>query len=227
MKKITSIIFLASLLTACSEPVPGPDKGIGGALVGAAWGAGAGAVVGHQLSYAGEGVAVGAGFGAVSGAMIGAGYDTIESTQIKQLRELESLRAQNKLNQAELENLQARLDYSAVGITPALYDIYFDTDATNLRTGAIAQVESIADSIKRNPYARNIIVTGHTDDSGNPEYNQRLAESRARNVVAYLAARGLALDTIKIETHGATRPVASNSTPEGRQLNRRVEIQVK
>lgn len=93
-----------------------------------------------------------------------------------------------------------------------------------MKSGAIADLEAIADSIKLSANNSPINVVGHSDDAGSPEYNDRLAEARARSVVSYLAARGISMDRLKLKSFGSTQPVASNSTPEGRQLNRRVEV---
>jgi outer membrane protein OmpA-like peptidoglycan-associated protein len=224
--------FFAStllFLSACAA-TPGPDKTIGGAVLGAAWGAGAGAVIGNQLpgSPTGEGAAIGSGFGLVSGAAAGLGYDTIEDSQIEQENELEALRAQNSMNADQLDKIQSKLDYSRNGSnTGAAYTIYFDTDATSMRSGSISQLETIADAIKINPYAHSISITGHSDDSGTPEHNLQVAEARARSVAASLETRGIATDQVKVVSAGSTKPVATNTTPEGRQLNRRVEIVVR
>ena len=69
-------VFIAVLfISGCSNPQPGPDKTAAGAVLGAGWGAGAGAVIGNQVNYGGEGAAIGAGFGFVQGGLEGAGYD--------------------------------------------------------------------------------------------------------------------------------------------------------
>ena len=104
--------------------------------------------------------------------------------------------------------------------------MFFDTDATNLKAGAVANLEVVAEGIKANPSTYVVNVVGHSDDSGTPSYNERLAEARARTVSAYLGERGVSMDRIVVKNFGATRPIASNSTPEGRQLNRRVDIYI-
>ena len=216
-----------SLITACSNPQPGPDKTLAGAVLGAGWGAGAGAVVGNQVDYSGEGIAVGAGFGAVSGAISGMGYDLNEGGQLKLKRELKTLKVQNAANANELKDLQARMDNSfTADLAGGFYQVFFDADSTTLRTGAVANLEAIADSLRSSPIARTINVVGHTDDSGAPEYNARLAEARARTVASYFAMRGLSVDQISVSSFGATRPIASNASEAGRQLNRRVDVLV-
>ncbi len=223
---ITLPAFLCLGLVACSTPGESPDKTLAGAVLGAGWGAGAGAIVGHQIhDNTGPGVAVGAGVGLVGGAMAGYAQDTVEEEQFRLENELLSLHMQNLANRNELEDVQRKLDRMiASGATASLHEVYFGEDETDLRSGAIANLQAIADSLKKNPRAYKITVSGHTDDTGNSEYNQKVSESRARSVAAYLGARGISMDQIKVKGFGSTRPVASNSTQEGRQLNRRVEI---
>ena len=224
-------LFLVSAvimpLAGCSEPQPGPDKTLAGAVLGAGWGAGAGAIVGHQVGRAGEGVAIGAGFGIVDGALTGLAHDQLEGAHLRAKAELDSLKIQNTANLRQLATIQQRLDQAVSQGAPfGVYQVFFDTDATSLRTGAIAHLEAIGEMLKRSPYAYVVKVTGHTDDTGTPDYNERLAESRANNVAAYLAARGISVDQIVVESFGAKRPIASNATDVGRQLNRRVDVYI-
>jgi len=226
LSKVVLPIILALPISACG-PRTGPDKTVAGGVLGAAWGAGAGAIVGHQVSYAGEGAAIGAGLGMVSGAAQGLGFDVAEEGSVRQEQELEALRVQNSANAQEIENIHARLDFpTGAAASPSIHHVYFDPDGTSMRAGSTADLEVIAEGIKRNPHAKSIIIKGHSDDAGTPDYNTRIAEARARSVLSYLATRGIATDQMKVESHGSTRPVTSNNTPEGRQLNRRVDIVV-
>jgi len=230
MRQVNIVAITGSviaLLCGCSNPQPGPDKTVAGLVLGAGWGAGAGAVVGHQVGSAGEGVAVGSGFGAVAGAATGAGFDLGEGSQLENERKLASLKIQNIANERELETIQGRLDNAAVTeTTGVIYQVFFDDDATNLRSGSIANLQVIADSIKTDPQAIKVNVVGHTDDTGSPDYNQRLSEARARNVAAYLATRGISMDQIVVTSSGSKQPVASNTSDVGRQLNRRVDVYI-
>lgn len=231
MKKtlLISVSFLASLMLISCAPQPGPDKTLGTAALGAAWGAGAGAVIGHQLSpaRAGEGVAIGAGFGLVEGALIGANADIIESAELKQERELESLKIKNNANAQEIFNLQAKLDLALSNAAISnIYQVFFDTDATSLRFGASKNLESIANSLKKSPFAYKIYVDGHTDDTGSVSYNEELSEARAESVAASLISYGISQDQVIVNSYAATRPIGSNLTKEGRQLNRRVDVYV-
>jgi outer membrane protein OmpA-like peptidoglycan-associated protein len=72
----------------------------------------------------------------------------------------------------------------------------------------------------------SVVVEGYTDDSGDAAYNQQLSEERAEAVKAELVANGANPDKISTVGHGEDNPIADNSTPEGREKNRRVEIKV-
>jgi outer membrane protein OmpA-like peptidoglycan-associated protein len=222
---VVSAALLLSSLVGCSNPQPGPDKTAAGMVLGAGWGAGSGVIIGHQLDVPGEGAAIGAGFGAVHGAITGAGYDLAEGAILKEKRELASLKVQNLANTRELAQIQAKLDEAAVGdLGGGVFQVFFDLDATSLKAGSVANLQSVADSLKRSPAAYKISVVGHADDSGNPEYNERLAESRARGVSALLGSNGISMDQITVSSFGSKRPLVTNTTAEGRQLNRRVDI---
>jgi len=73
---------------------------------------------------------------------------------------------------------------------------------------------------------REIIVEGHTDNIGEPQYNDRLSESRARTVAEYLKSKAIT-DKLSYRGFGSGRPLADNATKGGRQKNRRVEIIIK
>lgn len=214
-------------IAACSNPQPGPDKTVAGAVLGAGWGAGAGAVAGNQVSHTGEGAAVGAGFGLVQGALNGANYDLAESAALKQERALSAIKVQNISNHRQLRQVQNQLDRTSTSTASGgVFQVFFDADETSLKTGSLSNLEVIANSIKMSTKAHTIHVVGHTDDSGSIPYNERLAEARARSVSAFLMAHGIAADQIETTSFGSKRPIASNSTDVGRQLNRRVDVYI-
>jgi outer membrane protein OmpA-like peptidoglycan-associated protein len=223
--KVVALILSTAFFIACNHPQPGPDKTLAGAVMGAGWGAGTGAIVGHQVSHTGEGAAIGSGIGLAAGAMAGYADDAVEDGQIKLENELASLKVTNQANNNQLAAIQDKLDRSVkTDLGGGVQYIYFDEDETSLKPGAIADLERYAELLKTSTHALHIHVEGHTDDAGTPDYNKRLAEARARNVGSYLAARGISMDQIVVQSFGSARPVASNSTPTGRQLNRRVEV---
>ena len=69
-------------------------------------------------------------------------------------------------------------------------------------------------------------LSGHTDGKGSVAYNQKLSEQRAKAVYDYLIERGVAPERIQAEGRGESQPIDTNDTEEGRQNNRRVEIEI-
>ncbi|MBL7661174.1 OmpA family protein [bacterium] len=224
MRKIYCVLFC--LIVASCHPTPGPDKSVAGAILGASWGAGAGAVVGHQVGATGPGAAIGAGFGAADGLITGAGLDLAESTDLDQQAELDEMRIRVLENQRQLQNLQDSLDgrVKGAGIPQYSARVFFDDKSAALRSGSADDLQKFADLYKRNPRARKIQVVGHSDNASTVDENDKIAEARARSVAAFLAAQGVALDRIFVESQGARRPLASNEADVGRQLNRRVDV---
>ena len=213
-------------LLGCSA-TPGPDKTIAGAVLGAGWGAGAGAVIGNQLDNTGTGAAIGAGFGAANGMLVGIGLDMAEGTELAQQRELDALKVQVASNHRALMTLQDTLDTKErkqmIG-SPDAPQIFFDKDRASIRYGTAEQLQRVAEEIKKNPYIGTIELHGHTDNTGDNDRNQKLSEARARSVASFLANYGVSMDQLKGIAHGAEQPLAGNDNEAGRQLNRRVEI---
>lgn len=228
--KLFSRIAVFSLIISCLScyPQPGPDKSIVGGVLGAGWGAGAGAVIGHQVGAIGPGTAIGAGFGAVSGMLTGVGLDLAEGHDLQMQREFDALKVQVAANQRTLTLLQNALDerQRQLGHTSTGGTVFFDKGRASLRGGSVAQLQRLSNQIKFNPYIGRIQVHGHSDDTGDTERNMRLSEARARSVATFLGNQGISLDSVITYAHGAKRPLASNETEMGRQLNRRAEVVV-
>lgn len=101
--------------------------------------------------------------------------------------------------------------------------ILFDTGKADIKGDGQVFVQRIATILKEKTQA-NVLVEGHTDNVGTSQANQALSTQRANAVRTSLIANGVAASRIKAEGFGLTKPVASNDTPENRQVNRRTEI---
>ncbi|MGA7813464.1 OmpA family protein [Caballeronia sp.] len=101
----------------------------------------------------------------------------------------------------------------------------FEFDAAAMRPASVAILNRAAVLLKRS--TRPIMIEGHTDNVGPLDYNTTLSQARANAVGDALVARGVPAARIKTKGMAYLEPVASNDTPEGRALNRRVEILVK
>jgi outer membrane protein OmpA-like peptidoglycan-associated protein len=114
---------------------------------------------------------------------------------------------------------------SARGLIVDMSDVLFDFGKATLKPGARETLTKVAGIVLAHP-GLTLEIEGNTDSTGSDEYNQKLSEARADAVRGYLVGQGIEPDSITVRGHGKTQPVASNSTAEGRQRNRRVEMVV-
>jgi len=104
-----------------------------------------------------------------------------------------------------------------------IYGIHFDTDSAKLRPDSMPALNAVLGLINNHPGSRWTIA-GHTDNQGNAAHNQTLSEQRSASVIRWLKEHGVDQTRLVPQGYGATRPVADNTTANGRALNRRVEI---
>jgi len=109
--------------------------------------------------------------------------------------------------------------------------ILFDYGKYDLRRDALIEIEKLYQLMKDNP-SLYVEIIGHTDSWGSKKFNKRLSEKRARAVVEYLVSKGISPERFVARGMGEEQPIAINENtdgsdnPEGRQLNRRVEIKI-
>lgn len=113
----------------------------------------------------------------------------------------------------------------AAGARIRLNNIFFGFNSDSLEPASRGELDRLAALLEENPSLR-VSIQGHTDSVGTAAYNLTLSRARAAAVVDYLVGRGIAAERLKAEGFGATRPVADNSSEEGRALNRRTEMLV-
>ena len=111
----------------------------------------------------------------------------------------------------------------ARGLVVTMADVLFDTGKSDLRPPTREALARLSGVALAHPGLR-FEVEGHTDSTGSDELNQTLSQQRADVVRMYLIQQGLPADTIAARGLGKTTPVADNSTADGRQKNRRVEL---
>ena len=104
-----------------------------------------------------------------------------------------------------------------------LSDVFFDFDKYDIKPQFDYALDAVAKVLRMNPSVR-IRIEGHTDNIGSAKYNVQLSERRANSVKVYLEKLGIDEDRLSTIGYGFSRPIATNSTPEGRDLNRRVEL---
>lgn len=106
----------------------------------------------------------------------------------------------------------------------AVNDVNFDLDKATIKPSSYDYLNKLAEILKRT--GSDIVVKGHTDNTGSDEHNMDLSRRRAETVTDYLIKKGVSASKISYEYFGATKPLTTNDTDEGRKLNRRVEFEI-
>jgi outer membrane protein OmpA-like peptidoglycan-associated protein len=211
-KALTALCLLASLIlgTAAAEAQRGDrvtrrDRTWKGAAIGGAIGA-AGAVLKGKREA--DEILAGAAIGGVIGGGIGAYMD----------------RQQERLARIPGTTVERMGDDTLMVHFDS--DVLFDVGSSVLDSSGRSTLEDVADVINDYPKTA-VVVQGHTDATGSELANQNLSERRAGSVEGYLVNRGVAPERMSSIGYGESYPVADNSTSDGRQQNRRVDILLK
>lgn len=201
---ILGVSSAALFLAACA---PDPNNMQNRTMAAAVTGAAVGGVLGAATGDGGaRRAAAGAIIGGTTGALIGQQLD----------RQAEELRRQLGAN-VDVRNTGEEL------ILTLPQDLLFAVDSATLRPDLQRDLRVIAGNLVAYP-SSDVIVVGHTDNTGSAAYNQSLSERRAASVAQILRSEGVSSNRIQTIGRGLTQPIASNATPEGRRQNRRVEI---
>ena len=115
------------------------------------------------------------------------------------------------------EILQATLDAQLQGKT-----VEFETDSANLAPNGRKVLDEVIAVLRDNP--GRVEISGHTDSTGPIDHNLELSRMRAETVERYFVAKGFDADRFEVVGYGPTRPIASNASAEGQQMNRRTEF---
>ena len=107
----------------------------------------------------------------------------------------------------------------------AFSNLEFQNNKAVILAGSYASLNELASLLKRKPDWK-IRIAGHTDSVGKDSYNLELSKGRAQSVTKYLEGQGIERERIVEEWYGETKPIADNSTSEGRAKNRRVEMEI-
>ena len=208
MAAMAAVMFMVGCTTV--DPVTGerePNRTANGAIIGAIAGAAAGTLAGGDDR---RNAMIGAGIGALAGAAIG-----------------------NYMDRTYL-NLRERLAGTGVGVTRVSQsqillnfpsDLTFDFDRDNVKGQFVPTLRDVG-NVLREYDQTTVDVYGHADSVGSDAYNQDLSERRAMNVASVLMQGGVIRQRVVAQGFGESRPIASNSTDDGRARNRRVEVYI-
>jgi outer membrane protein OmpA-like peptidoglycan-associated protein len=206
MKRIlTAFVLMVFLLAAVN--CASWNKTTQGAVIGGAGGAVLGGVIGHAAGNTLLGAILGAAVGGTAGAFIGNYMD-------KQAAEM----------QRDLEGAEIQRIGEGIKIT---FDsgILFDIDKSDLRPVSKTNLADLAKILNKYPDT-NILIEGHTDNTGSDDHNMTLSKDRAQSVASNLATLEVKSARFSIAGYGEAQPIVTNDTAEGRQKNRRVDIAV-
>ena len=210
-KQLAAGVFAVALISGCASV----NEGMGnmsqggrtavGAGAGAALGAGLGAIIGDTSGAA----LIGAGIGAVAGGIVGYNWSGVKNDV-----------QQSGASSLGIDVIEMPDGTLKVNIPS---NVSFDTGKYALKPALLPVLDSVARALVQHPELRAKAI-GYTDSTGPASVNQKLSVDRATSVTNYLTAHGVAASRLMAEGRGPSNPIADNSTPEGRAMNRRVEL---
>ena len=210
-KSLALVVAVAFLLTGC-DAIKNANNTQKGGAIGAGGGAVIGGVIGNNVGD-GNNTALGAIIGGVVGGAAGA---YIGNRMDKQAQEIE-----NEIPGAEVtrvgEGISVTFDENS--------GVYFDTNKSGVNAKSQETLNTLIGIFKEYPNT-NVLVEGHTDNTGSEEYNLTLSKKRAQSVTNYLTSSGLSSGRFTTEWYGETQPKYDNNTVDGRAKNRRVELAI-
>lgn len=214
----TAILFGAIVvfgISACATDEYGRKRPMTDAQRGAIIGAATGAVVGGIAAKdRKKGILLGAVGGGLAGTAVGTYMD-------RQKQDLEKVLAPER-NSGAIQVDKLNGDILRVTMTD---QTAFEFDSAQIKPAFNSTMDKISSVVNR--YGKtHLTIVGHTDNVGTDRYNQNLSLRRAQAVSQYFNAQGVIPERLAPEGKGESAPRASNATPEGRRLNRRVEIYI-
>ncbi len=206
-KEINSNTFLLFLLLLTSFSCNKWTNRAKGSTIGATSGAVIGGAIGKKAGNTTAGILIGAAVGGTTGLLIGKYMD-------KQAAEVQRDIAGSKVERIG-EGILITFDSKAM----------FDINEFSLKSTTRNDLNDLSTIL--NKYGdTEILVRGHTDNSGSETYNQKLSQDRATSVRNFLSQKGVTSSRMTLEGFGELQPIADNSTSSGRSQNRRVEIAI-
>ncbi len=203
LKTLTVGILASSIILGSC----GLSRAVKGGAIGAVGGGAIGGLIGHQSGNTAVGVLIGAAVGGTTGALIGRHMD-------KQVEEL----------QKDLEGATVQRVGEGILIT---FDkgMQFDFDKSSVPASGTENLNDLTKVLKEYEDTE-ILIEGHTDNTGDDSYNQTLSEERASSVKNYLVSQGVVSSRISSLGYGENQPLQDNDSEKGRAANRRVEVAI-
>lgn len=216
IKRISTLFLSAAILIAFTncKAVKNANNKQKGAVIGATGGAILGAIIGNNVGKGGNGE-----LGAVIGGVVGGGAGILIGNKMdKQAKKIEE-----EVPGAEVERVDNGIvvtfeDGSGSGVHFATNKYNLDADSQNTLNKLIGVFKEYPDT--------NILIVGHTDSTGDADYNMTLSKNRAYAVTNYFSSNGISSGRLNTNWFGETQPMHDNSTSVGRAKNRRVNVAI-
>jgi len=205
MNKSKKIIFIPAMIAVLLTNCKSMNNTQKGTAIGVAAGTTAGALAGGGGKSSVLWALIGAGVGGGAGYLIGHHMDK-QAQEIKQA-----------VPDAQVERVGEGINMTFNS------GLLFTINSSALSEAAKVNLEKVASVFIKYPET-NILVEGHTDNTGAPEYNMELSKKRAYSVSEFLQSKGVAANRMNIKWYGETQPKYPNTTDANRSLNRRVEV---
>jgi outer membrane protein OmpA-like peptidoglycan-associated protein len=210
-KNVVASLLAVTLLAGCAA-----WEGQSRTVKGGVYGTGAGAATGAAI-----GAVLGGGKGAAKGAAIGAAVGLVGGSLIGNYMDRQAQQMQQVLDRQDVLEKRGEEIYMSLSS-----DILFTSGSAALAPGADDKLREVAGILQQ--YPRTMIeIVGHTDSVGSEASNQVLSERRAASVRDALVRYGVSPARIVTRGAGELRPIADNSTPDGRARNRRVDLTIR
>jgi outer membrane protein OmpA-like peptidoglycan-associated protein len=204
-RSLAGVLTLAALMPLAAGCAM--NKAEKGATIGVVGGAAVGAAIGKATGNTVRGAIIGAAVGGIAGGLIGHEMD-------KQAAEL------------AYDMPGAVVQRVGEGITVTFPDgLLFGYDSDQLTAEARDNLRKFAASLQKYPNTRTLIV-GHTDSDGTAAYNMDLSDRRSYSASTFICGEGVNRARVTTAGRGESEPIATNSSDEGRRLNRRIEIAI-
>lgn len=196
------LLVCLTLMPACKT-----SRAVKGGVIGGAAGGVIGGVIGKKAGNTVVGVIIGAAVGGTAGVLIGRYMD----------KQAEEIRKDMKGAQVERVGEGILITFDS--------GLLFGVDSYQLNQNTRSNLNQLSDILAKYEDT-DILIEGHTDNTGTEDHNQTLSENRAKSVSGYLIQRGVVFNRFTTVGYGENQPVADNATAAGRQENRRVEVAI-
>lgn len=203
--KVATVVLAMGAVSFMGAGCSSLNKTQKGAAIGVGAGGAIGAIIGKSAGNTALGAIIGGAVGGTAGALIGRRMDK-QAAEIKQ-----SVPGATVIREGQ--GILVKFDSG----------LLFDTDKADLKSAAQTNLQNLATSLKNNPET-NIMIIGHTDDTGSDSHNMDLSVRRAESVKSYLTVANVPSSRLTTSGKGESEPIADNTTVDGRSQNRRVEI---